>query len=147
MASEGAEKSFEHIDKVLAAVDAMADVVQYDSHKWHWKKLREYAKGLFDRGPFKVGDRVRLRETPEINQKDSWGWMHAKHFLVKGAEGVVGSVDFADGRFHALVAFDNETHLSDLDHKEYPVTRKGFYCFGERWLEKLPTPGPSKEEP
>ena len=95
-------KTFEHIEKVLSAITAFTNAVNpggYGEHDWHWKKLRMYADALFERAPFREGDRVRLRMTPSITPEKSWGWMHAKHFLVEGREGICRDVDYSDGMF------------------------------------------------
>lgn len=135
--SEGKDKTFEIIGKTIAAVDALTQAVQYSEHAWHWKKLQEYAQGLFDRAPFKVGDRVRLTETPDINPETSWGWMCAKHFLVKGAVATVTSVDFREGKFNALCAFDDETWKDDKGVL-HPKDRVSHFQFWETKLERVP---------
>lgn len=143
-------KSLEHIEKVLTAVDSLHEATSHHEHKWHWQKLREYARGLFDRAPFKDGDRVRLTKTPEINVKDSWGWVHAKHFLVEGCEGTVSDVDFQDGRFVALFCPDGQTWLPECGEKKgipQPVDRPGHYGFSESYLERVSAKAiPGKEE-
>ncbi len=151
--SEGKDKTFEVVGKTIAAVDALSEALRNSEHAWHWKKLQEYATGLFDRAPFKAGDRVRLTVTPEINEKDSWGWMGSKHFLVKGAVATVHSVDFRDGKFNALLYFDDETWKDDagvLRKKD----RASLYHFWETKLERVPpcstsapTPPSGKGEP
>lgn len=145
MADLGAPKTFEHIDKVLTAVDTFTNAVQYSEHAWHWKKLRAYAAALFDRAPFKVGDRVRLTKTPDITPEKSWGWMGAKHFLVKGAMATVREVDFSDGHFEAWLHFDDESWISSIDGKIHPAERKALYHFWETYLERVATPSPSNE--
>ena len=128
--SEGKDKTFEVVGKTLDAVDALTAAIQYSGHAYHWQKLRAYAEGLFSRAPFKVGDRVRLSKTPNINEKDSWGWMPYRHLLVKGAEGEVRSVDFRENAFNALVRFDG-------DHD-------GLFHFWETSLEQAAqAPGPA----
>src|ERR1035437_1444458 len=97
-------KTFSVIDETMAAADAMFAVRE---RKYYFSKLKEYAQALFDRGPFKVGDRVRMTWTPRIDREHAWGWLRAKHFMVKGALATVRSVDFNDGHFNALVVFDD----------------------------------------
>jgi len=145
--SEGKDKTFEVVSKTLEAVDALTSAVQNSEHAWHWKKLKEYAEGLFARAPFKVGDRVRLTVTPDINEQDSWGWMHAKHFLVKGALATVRSVDFSDGRFNALCVFDDETYLHYHTKEKLPVDRPSLYHFWETKLELVSASGSTPEKP
>ncbi len=45
--------------------------------------------------PFRVGDRVRLKATPAIDEGHAPGWIGYKHILVAGALGVVKEVDVA----------------------------------------------------
>lgn len=144
--SEGKDKTFEVIGKRLAALDALTEAILLDQSGWHWKKLQAYAQGLFDRAPFKAGDRVRLTVTPDINEKDSWGWMHAKHFLVKGALATVHSVDFSDGLFNALCVFDDETYLHYHTKEKLPVDRPSLYHFWETKLELVSASGSTPEK-
>lgn len=141
---DGAEASFEHIDKVLAAVDIMSDAIYDRSHEWHWKKLREYAMGLFARAPFKVNDRVRLTKTPIITETKSPGWMGAKHFLVKGAMATVRYVDYIDGHFCAGVVFDEESFIHPHTKVVTPIELEGrhTFTFWEGDID-MPMPRPS----
>jgi hypothetical protein len=132
----GSAKSFEHIDKVLVAVETFEDVVRYSEHKWHWKKLREYAQALFERAPFKVGDRVQMTVTPEITPEKSWGWMGARHFLVKGSLATVREVDFSDGHFCAWLHFDLDSWKSD-DGTVHPSERKSLFCLWDTQIERV----------
>lgn len=99
----------------------------------HWRYVLENANSIWQRCPFKVGDRVMLTKTPDINPQTSWGWMGAKHFLVQGAKATVEEREFYNGQFRFGLFFDDE---SWIDHRGIlrPVDRKGLYCFGESWL-------------
>ena len=141
---DGHEKTMQRVDDVLAAVDALTEVTSRSEHAWHWKKLRAYAVGLFDRAPFKVGDRVRLTKTPDITPEKAWGWMGAKHFLVKGAMATVAAIDFSEGRFEAWLYFDDETwkdHSGTLHKPSEPAQ----YHFWETSLERVAEPTVAKE--
>lgn len=96
-----------------------------------------YIEGLFSRAPWQPGDRARLVKTPDINEKESWGWMASRHFLVEGREGVIASIDFRNGRFTCLWCPDNQTWISSMDGKERPVTEPSHYGFSEQWLVKV----------
>ena len=134
--SDGHEKTMAHADDVLAAVDTFTKAVSQHEHAWHWKKLRVYAAALFERAPFKTGDRVRLTRTPDITPTKSWGWMGARHFLVKGALATVDSVDFSDGHFEAWLRFDDES-WKDHEGKLHPPSEKALYHFWETSLERM----------
>ena len=45
--SAGKDTTFEHIDRILAAVDVFRESIHSSEHKWHWDKLRVYANALF----------------------------------------------------------------------------------------------------
>lgn len=79
--------------------------------------------------PFKVGDRVTLREAPQISEKINWGWLSGKHYLIPGEAATVVEASCGSSGFRFYLEFDNETWL---DHGEpRPVSRKHTYCFGE----------------
>lgn len=129
--------TFEHFDGIFSALEGLKKAAG-SSHGWHWEKMRYYAEALFERGPFKPGDRVRLLVTPEINEKTSWGWLGAKHFLVKGALGTVKHVDYSKGHFRADVIMDDESHL-DRDGVKHmiPLEKRGLFCFWDTDIEKV----------
>lgn len=70
-------------------------------------KLEEYRKALFSYAKFKVGDFVKLAITPNINDKENWGWIGYKDYLVKDAVGVVEDVDYYKGYFRYGLIFKN----------------------------------------
>lgn len=133
------------VETILSAIGTVRNGIQElesGGGDYYLRQLGMYARALFDRfAPFKVGDRVRLRKTPEINVHDSWGWMGSKHFLVEGREGVVREVDYHVDRngnegFFAMVEWDNQTWI-DHHGKEQAVVRPGLFCHGESWLERV----------
>lgn len=85
--------------------------------------------------PYKIGDRVELAVTPNINERDSWGWMASKHFLIEGSPGVVMITECGSNGFKFAVVFDNETWI-DREGNKQPVDRKHSYYFGEKSLRK-----------
>ena len=94
---------------------------------------------LFTRfAPFRVGDRVRLTETPEISEKVSWGWLGGKHFLVKGALATVQTVDVCKDKFRAGLIFDDDSWI-DRDGVRHPADPRdrGAYTFSERFVERV----------
>jgi hypothetical protein len=126
-------KSIAVLDLLAGTAEKLAAVQELG---WHVGKLREYAKGLFERAPFRVGDRVRLTKTPEITKEKAWGWLAAKHYLIKGAEGLVHEVDFHDGLFQASIFVDDETWI-DSEGEKHPCTEKHLYCFWEGQIERV----------
>ena len=84
-------------------------------------------RSMFDRFcPFKVDDRVQLKNTPNIDA--SSGRSHCRHFLIKGASGYVSSRDYRNGKFVFYVVFDDESWI-DLDGKERPVEPEQRHSF------------------
>lgn len=109
-------------------------------------ELRLYYKGCMAASKFKVGDRIQLSKTPVINEKEAWGWMRSKHFLIMGAIGTVKEVDYSEnvkgeGVYIYSISFDDETIML-----EYPISgsqasvhstpHRHEYSFGESYLEK-----------
>lgn len=136
-----AAKTFEVVDAALDLVSDLAKKMGANNHHewgWHFPRYRAFAKALFERSPIKKGARVRLTKTPDINEKDSWGWLGAKHFLVAGAMATVADVDFSKGKFSAGLVFDDESWLPNFgEHagKPQPVTRPSQYWFSESSFE------------
>jgi len=98
----------------------------------HAEELR---KGILSRSVAKLEDRVELIKTPDINEKDSWGWMGAKHFLKAGAKGFVKELSFWDGKIRYGIIFDLDSYI--FDGKLNPVERKGIYMFPESYIKKI----------
>lgn len=143
----GREATLEHFDEVLSAIETFKSATRSHEHDWHWKKLRAYAEGLFQRAPFKPGDRVQLTKTPRIDEKHAWGWLGAKHFMVKGARATVKYVDYSDGHFEAWVHFDDDSWLSFDGTKNVRKPEERYlYHLWETSIEKV-TPSPSPDEP
>lgn len=109
-------------------------------------RLMDCYELLLDKyAPFKVGDRVVLTETPYIESES--GWYSSKHFLVKGAEGIVREVAANRNGFNAGVEFLNQSWIPTSDSlsqgiiKGVPVPLKEpyIYHFNEKYLVKVPT--------
>lgn len=145
--SEGNEKAFEIIDRRLAALAQLENAIRADQSDWYWKKLREYATALFERAPFRPGDRVRLIKTPVITEEKTPGWVCAKHFLVAGAIGTVRYVDFREGLFNAMVIWDDESYVGYPPGPPIPVEPAGRHLFThwEGSLERVPVQSESED--
>ena len=71
--------------------------------------LESYAS-LFNRFcPYKVGDRVQLKESLDI--PEGHGWHYCRHFLVKGAIATVKKCGYRDDVFTFGLIFDDESHI------------------------------------
>lgn len=104
-------------------------------------RLRKYSaayNALLTRyAPFKVGDRVRLSQSPSL--ANAPGWSGCEHFLVKGGRATVVSLDITpdNGLLWYHVAFDEESWYDDrrVLHMIEPARRHSF-AFREDMLEK-----------
>jgi hypothetical protein len=127
-----------NIDKIIegySLVKKGIGILDGGDLDFYIRRLTDNYKFLLTLAPHQIGDRVMLAETPEITPTQRWGWMGAKHFLVKGAKATVKEVE-ADGReFGYMLEFDddswidsgNEVHLS-------PPGSRGAYCFAPKFV-------------
>lgn len=107
-------------------------------YRFH-KYAAAYQKILSHYARFKIGDHVQLASTPVITEQNAPGWMSSKHFLVKGARGVVISSDFWEsGNIMYGIRFDDESwrDLSGNIMLVEPSNRHS-YTFRESVLEPL----------
>lgn len=122
--------------QIIEALERLKELTGgYNIGDWIYS-LRQ-ANTLWDRSPFNEGDRVTLKETPDINPETSWGWMGSKHFLVKGSVATIKQIKFHDGHFIFGLAFDDETWIDTKGVKQ-SVGDKAIYSFSEKWVEKAP---------
>lgn len=85
--------------------------------------------------PFKVGEKIRLAHTPIVDEDIRPGWLGSKHFLVKGATGIVRSSDVMPGGYFTFyVEFDSESWI-DSRGNVHPTEQKYWYAFSENNLE------------
>lgn len=112
------------------------------SSDYYFNQLELMHSMLFDRfSPFKIGDRVRLTKTPEITQDKAWGWLGAKHFLIKGAIAEVCSVDIrkaddGSGVFTYELRFEKDSWIDQYGQLHMRLgDKRSLYSFSELWLE------------
>ena len=73
---------------------------------FYFKTMTEWIEAFFQRGPFKVGDKVQLIDVPEIGKGHGWhGYQKTFHL---GAIGKVVQMDYHDGHFQAQIVWDEE---------------------------------------
>jgi hypothetical protein len=124
--------------KELDIVSIIKDVKQLESlsngNLHHWIYVLESANTIWERCPFKVGSFVILNRTPEITNDKSWGWLGAKHFLIKGARGVIKDREFYNGKFIFSISFDDDSWIDSYGVKHYH-NDKALYLFEESWLD------------
>ena len=99
--------------------------------------LKTYVS-LFDRFcPFKVGDRVQLKQAPEISKDVAWGWLGAKHFLIVGAVATVTSLDYRGSSFLFGLKFDDESFIGLGDKLQLvEEDRRSIFMMSENFLER-----------
>lgn len=120
------------LPKIIEALQKFGELSGADFRSWIWDL--QQADKLWDRCPFKEGDKAVLAKTPDIRPETSPGWMSSKHFLVEGALATVASVGFYDGQFRFGLMFDNETWI-DREGIQRPVDNQYVYTFGEKWIK------------
>lgn len=117
--------------EVLSTVEfSLSDIVKM------LEKCELYRKALLEKSPFKKGDTVVLTKTPDINEKDSFGWLGSKHFLIKGAKAKVAKVEMnSKGLYCYGLLFENDSYI--LSSGEIKFTQdKAQYSFDETYLAK-----------
>ena len=99
--------------------------------------LESYAS-LFNRFcPYKVGDRVQLKEDLDISQ-DS-GWYSSKHFLIKGEIATVKEVGYRDDLFSFGLVFDHDSWVHYRTGEIIPTEedQKHLFYLPENSIEKV----------
>lgn len=105
---------------------------------WEIEQLSAFiAHAIGKLSPLQIGDVAELVKTPDINERDSWGWMGHRHILVEGRRGVVRTVSWRDGVFFFQWEPVDQT-WKDQAGNEHPVSSPGLFRFSERWLRKCP---------
>lgn len=104
-----------------------------------YRLLLDVLAGVVANAPLKRGDRVRLINTPVINEQTSPGWRGFKHFLIEGALGTVAFVRFSGHGYRAFVEFDDESWIGE-GGKINPIApeRRSHFHFAAVDLEKVP---------
>ena len=99
---------------------------------WNLTQAKFMIPDLIKLLPFQEGDRIKLtRNHPCPN-----AWAHRKHFLIKGAKGVIDSIEYYNERgFTAAVVFDKESWI-DREGEVHPTTNKHTYAMEFKYLKK-----------
>ena len=97
--------------------------------------LQNYAS-LFNRFcPYKVGDRVQLKEDLDIPENS--GWYSSKHFLVKGAIATVKTCgDYRNDLFCFGLEFDDESYIDTHGEVKHVIAKHLFYL-SENLIERV----------
>jgi len=116
--------------------------VNLDAHCSHHqhdaiKEVLVQVQSFFKTSQFKVGARIQLAKTPNVNVKDAPGWMSYRHLLVEGANGTVAEVSYYKDRFSYGIIFDNDTtwiDSKDVIRTRSNTTDKSMFHFKESEL-------------
>lgn len=116
---------------IVGAIEQLEKIT--GGHLGNWKYCLQDANTVWNKSPYKVGDRVALTKTPVINEHEAWGWLGAKHFLVKGAIATVVDRQFYDGHFLFGLHFDDESWM-DHNGQKHLKDKPSMYMFWETQL-------------
>ena len=127
--------SSDDIARACKMLDEASGILGGGPLSFYLKEMNAAYQLCVDRfAPFKPKSRVKLKETPTINEKESHGWIGCKHFLVKGAKATVEEVGCGEGGFVFAVIFDDETWIHPHTGEKMKHDRPHSFMFGERWL-------------
>lgn len=126
------------LKNIKAKVNELNGLLNAEELGFKLNEILESYASLFNRFcPYKVGDRVQLKEDLDIPQ-DS-GWYSSKHFLIKGAIATVREVGYRDDLFSFGLEFDNESWVHYRTGKIIPIEgyRKHLFYLPETKIEAL----------
>ncbi len=104
------------------------------SFEWGITEVADSYMSMFERFcPFQEGERVEL--VKDVPVKNSSGWNHCRHFLIRGGKATINGCGYSDGKFMFDVVFDDETWIDE--GKEKPVHTKHTFGLNETYLRKL----------
>lgn len=96
------------IKRGLDLIDEGFGILANGPRDYYIRTLCDCYEYLLTLSPHKVGDRVRLKATPEISDSKNWGWLVGKDILKKGAIGTVREIfAYGDG-FRYLLEFKGD---------------------------------------
>lgn len=107
------------IKRGLDLIDEGLGVLANGPRDYYIRTLCECYEYLLTLAPHKVGDRVRLKATPEISESKNWGWLVGKDILKKGAVGTVREIfAYGDGFRYTLEFKDDPGRTYTFGAKE-----------------------------
>lgn len=100
---------FENVRKASKLMSEADRLLGNGPWQYYLDQLLKAYDLLMDKyAPFRVGDKVQLREAPLIDDKHAPGWRGYEKLLRKGARGKVVEAECVDGRFRFGIVFDAE---------------------------------------
>jgi hypothetical protein len=129
----------ERIDKAVGLLKEGMSLLDSGPLDYYLRRLTACYRALLTLAPYQKGARVCLTKTPMISDKERWGWLCGKHFLMTGAVATVVNVEHDGVRFSYDLVFDAD---SWVDHHKVihprPESQRGTFCFEAEWFERLP---------
>lgn len=130
---ERQEATFNTFVEQMKQVGKLFGYTPNDGAGWDIEQFGTIFTALRSLLPFKEGDRVELIKNPKL----SGAWSDLGHFIRKGEEGVVMSIELYQGKLTANVVMDNESWI-DSKGKIQPVSDKHLYYFPLDILRRMP---------
>lgn len=132
-------KHLEKLEPLKNLVDGLKNAgLQHKNVHYEW--IEACVGGLFERSPYKEGDRVTLIKTPDLSNAP--GWKSSAHYLIPGSPATVKTVEFDKKGFYFLIEFDNESWITTWGEDKGKINKvhpnqRHVYGFRENLLRKL----------
>ena len=127
---------YANVKDAFAKIKAGMSTLGHGPIDWYVDNLIAAYDLILNRfSPYKVGDRVTLRE-PHPAPGD---WQHSKHFLVPGEPATVESIEVRhDGKIAYYCVFDNETWIDEQGIKHPKSSKHNYMLFEDEICEFRP---------
>lgn len=133
---------FENFTAAMEKITEAQRLLERGPASYYVNEITGAYEYLMDRfAPFKVGDRVMLKEAPDLDFNS--GWWSSKHFLIRGALATVKTIECGPKGFTVQVIFDDESWIKeDFATKTKEVVlmekdRKHLYGFSDTAFAKV----------
>lgn len=108
-------KSLDLFLESITNIDNEINKLSGGSAKYYIKQVKEYVEGLFSFSKFKLGNKVKLKETLTFEKEH--GWRVYEPTMVRGAIATITEVNwYKDAGFVYSVVFDKQLWRSDMDN-------------------------------
>lgn len=133
--------NIENIKEGAALIQAGMAKLAHGPLDYYLRNLAACYEFLLTFAPYQPGDRVRLTKTPEISDRERWGWLRAKHFMKTGALARIVSVSSDGQGFDYGLEFDEDSYLDRRTNTVHPNPpgERGIYGLTAEWFERLPS--------
>ena len=118
---------YDKVKDAFAKIESGMSTLRGGPTNWYVDSLIAAYDLVINRfSPYKVGDRVTLREPHPA----PGNWQRSKHFLVPGEPAVVEWVDVTrEGKIAYGCVFDNETWIDEKGVKQPPSSKHTYTLF------------------